>query len=84
MSNNNQCSCIAPQWYPDENQMEPGYTCSYCQQEEYNRSLKYHIEPSTRMQRLIFEKELKHAFILAERARLKEKMKQIDLDELPF
>lgn len=35
MEKNNQCSCTAAQWCPDENQMEPGHTCAECQKEEY-------------------------------------------------
>jgi hypothetical protein len=84
MSNKNQCSCIAPQWLEWENQMEPGEQCSYCQQEEYKTLHSEEEVLSPRMQRLTFELELEHAFKLEERARLKEKLKQIDKDELPF
>jgi hypothetical protein len=84
MSNKDQCSCIAPQWLEWENQMEPGEQCSYCQKREYEDSLSHQEVLSPRMQRLTFELELEHAFKLKERARLKEKLKQIDKDELPF
>lgn len=32
----NECTCTSPYWCADENQMEPGYTCDYCQQQESN------------------------------------------------
>ena len=45
MEKNNQCQCYPAEWCPDENQMEPGYTCSYCQRQEHE-----HMESLNREQ----------------------------------
>jgi hypothetical protein len=84
MSNNNQCSCKEPVFLEWENQWEPGEQCHHCQEQEYIKSMEKEEELSPLMQRLIFEKELEYAFKLEERAELKEKLKQIDLEDLPF
>ncbi len=58
MSNKSQCECYEPVWLEWENQMEPGYKCSSCQQEEYEYEQSLEKEElSPLMQRLIKEAE---------------------------
>jgi hypothetical protein len=40
----NECSCTSAYYCPDENQVEPGYTCDNCielEKEEYMRKKEY-------------------------------------------
>lgn len=78
MSKNNQCECYPEVWLEWENQMEPGYTCQKCREEEYEAT--NHIEEeklSPLMQKLILEKELEYA-------KPEAIIKTIDGEELPF